>query len=287
VSFLEALFADTETLLAVMGVILVMGIVQGSVAFAGGLIGIPLLSMAGLTLPEAVAVSIFCGIPQNLTGCWQLRKEIPWGRTLRPIAIRTLFLPLGILALHSLDETLRWTIDPAVGAVMLGLLGLLLFVHPEHKPEFPVKWEVLACSVSGFLVGFCGMGGPALVVWTLAHDWSATKTRGFLFAVYAANLLPQLGIYAVVWGPDLARAFAFGALGVPLSSAGMLLGLYVSRWISKKTLRRIAYGTILVTALLSIAQPFVARLRQDGDTPAEASGSDEGALPAEAASNQR
>jgi uncharacterized membrane protein YfcA len=240
--------------------------------------------MAGLKLPEAVAVSIFCGIPQNLTGCWQLRKEIPWGRTLRPIAIRTLFLPLGILALHSLDESLRWTIDPTVGVVMLGLLGLLLFVHPEHKPEFPVKWEVLTCSVSGFLVGFCGMGGPTLVVWTLAHDWSATKTRGFLFAVYAANLLPQLAIIAFVWGDDLARAFAFGLLGVPLSYAGMLLGLYVSRWISKKTLRRIAYGTILVTALLSIAQPVLVRPPLD-KPPAETT--DHGAEAAPAASERR
>lgn len=283
-SFLAELFADTDTLLAVLGVILVMGIVQGSVAFAGGLIGIPLLSMAGLTLPEAVAVSIFCGIPQNLTGCWQLRKEIPWGRTVRPIAVRTLFLPLGILALHSLDESLRWTIDPTVGVVMLTLLALLLFVHPEHRPEFPVQWEILACSASGFLVGFCGMGGPILVVWTLAHDWSATKTRGFLFAVYAANLLPQLGIIAFVWGDDLARAFTFGLIGVPLSAAGMSLGLYVSQWISKKTLRRIAYGTILATALLSIAQPFLAR-PQPADPAGEASERSDDAAPE--ASEQR
>ena len=134
------------------------------------------------------------------------------------------------------------------------------------------------------------MGGPPLVVWTLAHDWSATKTRGFLFAVYAANLLPQLGIYAFVWGPDLARAFAYGALGVPLSSAGMLLGLYVSRWISKKTLRRIAYGTILVTALLSIAQPFLDRLRQETPPAAKLEAAEtagEVASPTEPASNQR
>lgn len=262
-TFLESLFADWQTLAAVMGVILVMGIVQGSVAFAGGLIGIPLLSLSGLTMPEAVAVSIFCGIPQNLTGCWQLRRETPWGRTLRPIAIRTVFLPIGILALHSLDESLRWTIDPTVGVVMLGLLALLLFAHPEHRPEFPVKWEILTCSVSGFLVGFCGMGGPPLVVWTLAHDWSATKSRAFLYAVYAANLLPQLAILAFVWGPELARAFAFGALGIPLSYSGMLLGLYLSQWISKKWLRRVAYGVILATALLSIAQPFLVSPRKE------------------------
>jgi hypothetical protein len=37
------------------------------------------------------------------------------------------------------------------------------------------------------LAGICGMGGPPLVLWAMAHDWPADKVRAFLFACFAAT----------------------------------------------------------------------------------------------------
>ena len=73
-----------EQYLIVSVVLFLSSIVLGAVGFAAGLFGIPLLVIAGISFPDAVAMSLVAAAPQNLIPCWQLRREIdfrlPCGR---------------------------------------------------------------------------------------------------------------------------------------------------------------------------------------------------------------
>src|SRR5262245_65622591 len=63
-------------------------IVQGAVGFAAGLFGIPLLMLAGVTFPDAVAISLVAAAPQNIIPMWQLRREIDFRRAIKPMLIQ-------------------------------------------------------------------------------------------------------------------------------------------------------------------------------------------------------
>jgi len=83
--------------------------------------------------------------------------------------------------------------------VIGGILCLLVAIQYLWR-QHPVKamhwgWGGLAFIGSGLLAGLCGMGGPPLVIWSMAHDWPAEKTRGFLFAVFATSIPTKLTIY--------------------------------------------------------------------------------------------
>ena len=43
---------------------------------------------------------------------------------------------------------------------------------------------LLAGACGGLLGGLAGVPGPPLVMWVMAHDWSADVTRAFLFASF-------------------------------------------------------------------------------------------------------
>ena len=52
--------------------------------------------------------------------------------------------------------------------------------------------NTLTFTGSGVLAGLCGMGGPPLVLWAMAHDWPTQRIRGFLFAPGASAIIPVL-----------------------------------------------------------------------------------------------
>ena len=60
--------------------------------------------LTGISLPEAVAISLVASAVQNCTAAWQLRREIDYRGALRPMLIRFATLPLGVLALCWIGE---------------------------------------------------------------------------------------------------------------------------------------------------------------------------------------
>src|SRR6476469_8768888 len=93
-----------EQYLIVSLVLFLSSIVLGAVGFAAGLFGIPLLVIAGISFPDAVAMSLVAAAPQNLIPAWQLRREIDFRAALRPMLIRYASMPLGVLALYLVGQ---------------------------------------------------------------------------------------------------------------------------------------------------------------------------------------
>ena len=97
------------------------------------------------------------------------------------------------------------------------------------------------------------MGGPPLVLWVMAHDWPADRTRAFLFAAFSSLIPVQLGLFYAALGPDVLRGAALGVVLIPAVWIGSAAGLRLGALVSKRRLRLAAYALLAAIAFSAIA----------------------------------
>jgi uncharacterized membrane protein YfcA len=243
--------------LTVFAILLASSVVQGAVGFAGGLFAIPLLIMLGSTMPEAVSINMVASTIQNALGAWRLRREIDYRGALRPMILRFLTLPLGVWALYLVGNTSRDLASQVVGVVILVILAVqwLFSVPPQDKLHW--SWEVIAFSGGGFLLGLCGMGGPMMVLWVMAHRWPYIRAKAFLYYLFATGLIPQAFFLWLFFGDKIFVALGLGLLGTPALVIGMLIGLKIGTYLTDHVVRRITIGLLVVIAVSSILMPLL------------------------------
>lgn len=243
--------------LTVFAILLVSSIVQGAVGFAGGLFAIPLLIMLGCSMPEAVSINMVASTVQNALGAWRLRREIDYRRAMRPIALRFLTLPLGVWALYLVGTESRDLASQIVGAIILVILAIQWLFSVPPRDELHWGWEVGAFLGGGFLLGLCGMGGPLMVLWVMAHRWPYVRAKAFLYYMFATGLVPQAFFMWLFFGDRIFVALGLGLLGTPALIIGMLIGLKIGSFLPDRIVRRITIGVLVVIALSAIVMPLL------------------------------
>jgi uncharacterized membrane protein YfcA len=222
------------------------GIARGFSGFGAALIFMPLASAAvGPRMAAPILLAIdFAAIVALVPGAWRIadRKEVGW-LTLGVLA----GLPLGVALLARMEAvTLRWV----VAGVILALLAMAASgFRLSAKPRLRVTLGVGA--VAGVLAGVALVPGPPVMAWLLGRRLPPVKLRA-IFGLFlgASGVLTALA-YAV------AGLFHMGLLG-PLLLAGPIYGL--GTWIGAKlfgvvseaAFRRVCYGMIAASALLSL-----------------------------------
>src|SRR5262245_27968853 len=242
---------------AVSLVLFASSVVQGAVGFAAGLFGIPLLVTSGVSFPDAVAISLVAAAPQNIIPAWQLRREIDFRRALRPLLIRYALLPAGVLALFAVGHERKDLASQIVGVVVLIIVGVQWAWRSTPQERLHPAWEWLAFGLGGFLLGFCGMGGPPMVLWVLAHDWPMNRARGFLYYIFATGLVPQGLLLWLFFRTQVLDAMLLGAAAMPAVLVGLWLGLYLIRLFSDRVLRRCSIAILVLIALSAILSPYL------------------------------
>lgn len=242
---------------AVSLVLFASSVVQGAVGFAAGLFGIPLLVLCGVSFPDAVAISLVAAAPQNIIPAWQLRREIDFRGVLRPMLIRFAALPFGVGALWLVGRGSQDLASQMVGVIVLVIVAVQRAWRVVPQPQLHPAWEWLAFSLGGFLLGLCGMGGPPMVLWVLAHDWSMNRGRGFLFFIFATGLVPQGILLWLFFGGEVLNVMWLSAAALPAVLVGLWIGLYLSRLASDKLLKTLSLAILLLIALTAIFSPLL------------------------------
>jgi uncharacterized membrane protein YfcA len=241
-------------LAAVGAILLVSTTIQATVGFAAGLFGIPLLMLVGRSLPEAVLINLIASLVQSGWGAYELRRKIAWRRTVKPVAIRLLAMPAGIYTMGLVDSSNRIQATRMIGLVLLAIVVSQWLWRIEPRERLHPAWGCLAFSASGFMAGFCGMGGPALVLWLVSHRWSAAKSRAFMFSVFAAGMLPQGAMLLWSFGSQLYDALVLGIVGIVPVLVGTAIGMRLGRGLPKTRLVRMAYGLLVLLAVSAIVR---------------------------------
>ena len=219
---------DAITSILPLAAVLFVGIfVQSAAGFAAGLLIVPALLWFGYTIPAAQCSLLVATIPQNLWGVWSLRDSLSRELVLWPGLGRLAFFPLGVSALQAMESLPIDTVRQIVGAVVVAATIAIMLVRPQPREQLHPFWAWVAFPVSGFLQGLVGMGGPAMVFWVQAHNWSTRRSRAFLFAMYLISILPALGVLYWFFGGRIVRPGMIAAATVPLLLLATYLGLKI------------------------------------------------------------
>jgi uncharacterized membrane protein YfcA len=242
--------------LLVGAILLASSVVQGAVGFASGMFATPLLMLIGITLPDSVAISMVASALQNITAAWQLRQQIDYRLALRPMLLRFATLPLGVWALFYVGKESSSAAGQIVGAVVLAIVLVQWAFSVAPRPHLHVAWEWIAFACGGFLLGLCGMGGPAMVLWVMAHDWPMHRAKAFLYYIFATGVPLQALFLWLAFGNEILIAMLIGLMVFPLVLLGLYFGLFLGRRVSDRTLRQLSLAVLLLIAVSALVGPY-------------------------------
>ncbi len=246
------------TQLVLMLVILgLAGLGQSAIGFGYALFAIAPLLWIGIPLPSAIAIICTCTAIQSVLAARRLRANVPWGLVYKAALTRFGFMIIGMLLLKVLVDNNSSNIKGIVGGVLCFLVLIQFVWRPKPVDEMHLGWGVLSWISSGLLSGFCGMGGPPLVLWSMAHSWSTKKTKGFLFAVFALISPLQVIMLGVVFGVDILWNVALGLAFSPVVYLGYRIGLPLGSRMDKTKLRRVALTVLFFTGITAVMQTLL------------------------------
>ena len=225
---------------------------QSAIGFGSALFATPLLVWLGIPLPSVITLVATCSMIQAVIGTGKLHAAVPWRLSLTAAVVRLGGIVVGLLLLRKLIALDTDRVRMVVGAILILLVGLQLVWRPRPVASAHWCWAGLAFLASGVLAGICGMGGPPLVLWSMAHIWSSQKTRGFLFAVFAASIPVQIILLSVTFDASILWNVAIGVAFLPLVYLGTVVGLPIGNRMDKERLRYVAYAILLVIGISTV-----------------------------------
>ena len=232
---------------ALFAITIVSGLVQSLTGFGAGIV-MMLFLPSFFTMLQSPALS--CAICLGLTApmAWKFREHIRFKLILPPL------ISYEIAALITLN---------LVGGLDLGLLGVafgiflillslyFLFLSKNVKVTPSLASAALCGTLSGICNGLFGIGGPMMAVYFLAITDTKESYSGnqqFLFTITTiVNLFIRVhkGFYTL----DLIPYTLIGMVGIGI---GMRFGLKILARINTNVLRKIIYGFVGISGLLTL-----------------------------------
>ena len=240
-----------------IGLALALGAaMQGAIGFAFGLVSIPLLVWSGVSMPRAVAMVLAMVMVQTTGNLWKLRAHLDFHGGWAMTVYRVVSMAVGVYLMAWLVGLGPDRVKQAIG----GLIGLALLaqwigrVTPRKRVHS--VWTPIVGLSSGLMSGTVGMGGPPLVMWVMAHDWSTERARCFLWLCFLILMPVQLALMVWKFGGEAAWGMPIGLAYTPVVILASMGGAAVGSRLNRKRLRVAAYGVLAVIAGVSIAAPL-------------------------------
>jgi uncharacterized protein len=240
-----ATIADPRFALA-LAISVLAGLVRGFSGFGSALVYMPLMSALygpRIAAPSMAMIDVLAAVTFVST-VW---RQAAW-REVLPLAVSALVAAqFGSLILKYADPILlRWFITILVLAVVAVLVSGWRY---HGRPILVVTLAVGA--LSGLLGSAVQMAGPPVIVYWLGSAGEAAIVRAN-FVTYFAALAAGLGITYSIKGLLTSEATALALLIGPLQIASQHVGARLFPLASDRTYRILAYGVILLAALVSM-----------------------------------
>lgn len=249
---------DLTTIILTSVVLAVAAMVQASVGFAFALFSTPLLVWIGIPLEKVIIMVAAGSLTQSIFGVRRLHASVPWRQAWAATLLRILWLLAGLYILKTLIACNPQYIRFVVGAVLCVLAGLRVFWKPKRVASIHWIYTFLAFSASGLLAGITGMGGPPLVLWTMAHDWPNEKIRAFYFATFMTFIPIMIGLMCLLpWFEPLWGSLLAGLAFVPAIYLGSRVGLMLGERMSADRLHVLTLACLEVMGISAMVSAVV------------------------------
>lgn len=231
--------------------------IQGAVGFGAGLFAIPLIVWIGGSLPSAITITMGGILVQTLWNIYRYRGHVEVREVMPIFWLRLLTMPLGVALLGLLVTTGPARVKQSVGAMLLVVLGIQWLLKVQPRERVGIGWTVLAGGSSGLTAGLVGMGGPPVVLWVMAHDWSSKKSRSFLWLTYLLLIPFNLAVLVYRFGNEIWGSLILGLCLAPLVVIGSEAGMRLGAMMSRQRLRSAALMLLFLLAMTSILGPLL------------------------------
>jgi uncharacterized membrane protein YfcA len=245
----------TPALIWAAAVLFTGAVLQSAAGFGFGLFAVPALLVLGFPLPQAVMLCVVGSAVQKVLAVWSLREHVPWKGLRLVVAYGLLTFPLGLWLMFHLTEAGKGVAGAVVAVLILGLLLLRRGVFPEEREHVPAVWGISAGAVSGVLNGLANIGGPPVVLWSLAHKWSNPRLRITTLAQSLVFVPFQMVLIPVMFGAPALNALLWGLAFSPLVILGTRAGLFLGNRVPVPLLR-LGMEILLVLMAVSAARPL-------------------------------
>jgi len=249
---------DVSDFIMIGFVLLIGSVIQSAAGFAFGLFAIPLLLLATDLEPyEAIAAVTTCAVMQSIAGLCTIRGETKWRQILPLVLVAMATQPIGVWLLSILHEFGADRIRQTFGAVLLAVLFVQWWLKPSPREQVRPEWGFFAYACCGLMSGLSGMGGPPIVLWLMAHQWSTRRTRATLWFTFALLGPTNLVYQSLRFGPEVWRWSGIAVLYLPIVLLGLPPGIWLGNRMPKAQLRRVAFGLLFAVAAWSIIHSWV------------------------------
>lgn len=236
----------SPALWACIGIGALAGLVRGYTGFGAALVLTPLLSLVVGT-QAAAATTIL------LTGATAL-QQVPGARrsadmrTVLPLAAGALVaIPAGTWALAALDPQVM---RRAVAVVVIGF-SILLATGWRYRGPTPATATVAVGMTSGVLTGAAGIGGPPVVVWTLAGAADAAAARATFILFFGITLVAA--VPPLIWAGLVSADTAWRCLAMaPAFMGATWAGGRLFRVAPDRMFRRAALGVLFLSGVAAL-----------------------------------
>ena len=222
---------------AAAGIFLLAALAQAVTGFGSALVAVPLLAL--VTDPvTAVVVATTVSLVLSSGAAWRERAYVDPGRARTLTLTGVVGMPVGLAALHLLDESALTAVIAVVMLVMVALVASGLRVPAGALP--------VAGLASGALLTSTGMNGPPLVM-ALAR-LEPLRYRATLQAVFAGQDVVAVASFVALgmWSGESALLVVAGVAGLPL---GWRLGDAIFRRVPAHRLRHVVIAGLVLTAV--------------------------------------
>lgn len=247
---LEALLAPVSfdaTFAVLSAAAFLGGLVRGFSGFGFAMIFMPI---AGLVVPLPLASALIWALdaPFALPLAARSLRKAQWREVVPLLIGATLMLPAGVWLLLSVPQReMRWLI---AGLILAAVIAMMTGWRWRGRPGLPLSFGV--GGLSGLGAGLAQLGGmPLAIFWLSAQAKSAEQIRHDLLSYFACATM----ISALVLGWNGILTLASIAKAAPLLvpyGLGIAIGARSYRLADERAFRRIAYGIIMLAALISL-----------------------------------
>ncbi len=243
--------------LVVIGIIVFIGsVIQGTVGFGFGLFAVPALTWTGTSLSGAVAILLVSTLSQAVFATYYLREHIVWKEVIPAATVRFITIPIGVALLILLDSMDKNQMRQIIGIVVLILLILQITLKITPKQNIHKIWSFTSFSLSGILQGLVGMGGPLMIFWVMAKDWSSEQSRSFLLVLSLLASPLQL-IILYFFSSNILTSMITGFMFIPVVIIATKIGIKIGSNLDKIVFKRLTQGVLGIMATVSILTPMV------------------------------
>jgi len=158
---------------------------------------------------------------------------------------------LGIIAGQS-----RELVRQCVGGLLVLLVLVQTFSRIKPREHLHTGWGILAGSAAGFLGGLMNIGGPPMVLWAYAHNWTQQRLRVALVAGSLPCFPLQVALLFWRFGTPIGIPLLIGLAFAPLALLGMKIGLELGHRFHIRILRAAVMTALILMGLCYLLAPL-------------------------------